>query len=127
LICRQFGTVLRIRDSGGSIENFTIASGGGAASFPCSYWKLNREENVNSELCRLALAKVGNPNTLINLVSRRVRQLNSAGGTGSRPLLADYTGLGAADIALKEIVDDKMGWDLPEDLVEPPPKKRKRS
>ena len=83
---------------------------------------------MNSELCRQALVKVGNPNTLINLVSRRVRQLNSAGGTGSRPLLADYTGLGAADIALKEIVEDKMGWDLPEDLqlVEQTPKKRKR-
>ena len=83
---------------------------------------------MNSEYCRLALAKVGNPNTLINLVSRRVRQLNSAGGTGSRPLLVEYAGLGAADIALKEIIDEKMGWDLPEDLqlIEQAPKKRKR-
>lgn len=83
---------------------------------------------MNSELCRLALAKVGNPNTLINLISRRVRQLNSAGGTGSRPLLNEYAGLGAADIALKELVEEKMGWEFPEDLlIEPPPKKRKRS
>jgi hypothetical protein len=84
---------------------------------------------VNSELCRQALLKVGNPNTLINLVSRRVRQLNSAGGTGSRPLLNDVTGLGAADIALKEIIEEKMGWENPADLelTEPAPKKRKRS
>ena len=82
---------------------------------------------MNSDYCRAALAKVGNPNVLINLISRRVRQLNSAGGTGSRPLL-DSTGLGAADIALKEILEEKMGWELPEEhqLVEPP-KKRKRS
>jgi DNA-directed RNA polymerase subunit K/omega len=84
---------------------------------------------VNSELCRQALLKVGNPNTLINLVSRRVRQLNSAGGMGSRPLLNDVTGLGAADIALKEIIEEKMGWESPADLeLEPTtPKKRKRS
>ena len=83
---------------------------------------------MNSELCRLALLKVGNPNTLINLVSRRVRQLNSAGGMGSRPLLNDVTGLGAADIALKEIIEEKMGWENPAELeIEPPaPKKRKR-
>ena len=75
------------------------------------------------------MLKVGNPNVLINLISRRVRQLNSAGGNLSRPLLNDVTGLGAADIALKEIVEEKMGWDLCEDtpLVEAAPKKRKRS
>jgi hypothetical protein len=84
---------------------------------------------VNSELCRQALTKVGNPNVLINLVSRRVRQLNSAGGTGSRPLLNDAAGLGAADIALREIIEDKMGWEDPADLEleQPAPKRRKRS
>ena len=47
----------------------------------------------------------------------------------SRPLILETAGLGVADIALKEIVDGKMGWDLPEELqlVEPgPPKKRKK-
>lgn len=84
---------------------------------------------MNSELCRQALTKVGNPNVLINLVSRRVRQLNSAGGTGSRPLLNDAAGLGAADIALREIIEDKMGWEDPADLEleQPAPKRRKRS
>lgn len=32
----------------------------------------------------------------------------------SHPLIADTTGLGAADIALLEIIEDKMSWDLPE-------------
>ena len=83
---------------------------------------------MNSEYCKLALMKVGNPNVLINLISRRVRQLNSAGGTGSRPLLNEVAGLGAADIALKEIIEEKMGWEDPADmqLEQPAPKKRKR-
>lgn len=84
---------------------------------------------MNSELCRLALAKVVNPNVLVNLLSRRVRQLNSGSGGSSRPLILDHAGLGVADIALREIIEDKMGWDLPEELrlAEPPaPKKRKK-
>jgi DNA-directed RNA polymerase subunit omega len=85
-------------------------------------------KNVNSEYCKQALAKVGNPNVLINLISRRVRQLNSAGGIGSRPLLNEVAGLGAADIALKELIEEKMGWEDPADLQleQPAPKKRKR-
>ena len=83
---------------------------------------------MNSELCKQALAKVGNPNVLINLVSRRVRQLNSGGGSLSRPLLNDIAGLGAADIALTEILEDKMGWESPEELqlLETAPKKRNK-
>jgi len=90
---------------------------------------LNSEKNVNSELCKQALAIVGSPNTLINLVSRRVRQLNAGGGATSRPLINDTAGMGAADIALTEIIEEKMGWEFPEELpvAEPAPKKKKRS
>lgn len=82
---------------------------------------------MNSEICRKALEKVGNPNVLVNLVSRRVRQL-TGGGAGSRPLIADTAGLGAADIAMLEIIEGKLGWDVLEDnsLLEPTPKKRKK-
>lgn len=69
---------------------------------------------MNAELAKKALEKVGNPNVLINLVSRRVRQLNSGGGAASRPLIADANGMGAADIALAEIIEDKMGFEVPE-------------
>ena len=74
------------------------------------------------------MEKVGNPNILVNLVSKRVRQLNSAGGTGSQPLV-DSANLGAGDIALTELVEDKMDW---EPIAAPPeelsaPKKRKKS
>lgn len=70
---------------------------------------------MDPELCRSAAEKVGNPHILINLVSRRVRQLNAGGGTGSRPLITETAGKGAADIALEELVQEKMGWELYED------------
>ena len=75
-----------------------------------------------------AAEKVGNPNVLVNLISRRVRQLNSGGGGLNRPLIADTGNLGAADIALREILEDKIGWEMPElvELVRPQPKKRKK-
>jgi len=71
---------------------------------------------VNSELCKQALTKVGNPNVLINLVSRRVRQLNAGGGGLSRPLVDNTTHLGASDIALREIIEEKIGWDMDDGL-----------
>ena len=57
---------------------------------------------MNAEFAKKALEKVGNPNVLVNLISRRVRQLNSGGGKNSRPLVADTGNMGAADIALLE-------------------------
>ena len=83
---------------------------------------------MNAELMKQALAKVGNPNTLVNLISRRVRQLNAGGGALSRPLVADAGHLGIADIALREIVEGKMGWEMPELVVltRPVNKKRKK-
>jgi DNA-directed RNA polymerase subunit omega len=81
---------------------------------------------LNSEFCKQALAKVGNPNVLVNLVSRRVRQLNSGGGSISHPLVADTANLGAADIALREIMEDKMGFEMPEELGHPEAPQTKR-
>ena len=83
---------------------------------------------MNAELCKKAAEKVGNPNVLVNLISRRVRQLNAGGGGLSRPLVNDVTNLGAADIALREILEEKIGWELPEpvELVRPQPKKRRK-
>jgi DNA-directed RNA polymerase subunit omega len=84
---------------------------------------------MNPELVKKALAKVGNPHVLINMVSRRVRQLNSGGGSLSRPLISDVGQAGVADIALMEIVEDKMGWEMPEiiALVRPVGRKRKKA
>jgi DNA-directed RNA polymerase subunit omega len=83
---------------------------------------------MNAALVKQALEKVLNPNILVNLISRRVRQLNSGGGRASRPLIADVANLGAAEIALREIAEGKMGWEMPEiiALVRPTRKSRKR-
>jgi len=83
---------------------------------------------LNAELTKKALEKVGNPNVLVNLISRRVRQLNSGGGGVSRPLISDVGNAGAADIALREIIEDKMSFEMPEgaESGRPAPKKRKR-
>jgi DNA-directed RNA polymerase subunit omega len=84
---------------------------------------------MNAELCKLANEKVGNANVLINLVSRRVRQLNAGGGGVSRPLVNVPAGMGLADIALTEIAEGKMGWDVPEETpaVRLIPKKRRKN
>ena len=69
---------------------------------------------MNPVLVKKALEQVLNPNILVNLVSRRVRQLNHGGGGADRPLVSDIANLGAADIALREIIEGKIGFDLPE-------------
>lgn len=73
---------------------------------------------MNAELTKKALEKVGNPNVLVNLVSRRVRQLTglSGGGSPSRPLIADTANMGAADIALLELIEGKLGWEMLNEL-----------
>ena len=83
---------------------------------------------MNADLVKKALEKVPNPNILVNLVSRRVRQLNRGGGGTSRPLVSDIGSLGAADIALREIIEGKIGFDLPEfvELSRPSGKDRRR-
>ena len=83
---------------------------------------------MNADLVKQALAKVLNPHVPVNLVSRRVRQLNSGGGRLSRPLLSGVENLGAADIALAEIAEGKMDFDMPEiiKLIRPTGKNRKR-
>ena len=83
---------------------------------------------MNAELCKRANEKVGNPNVLVNLISRRVRQLNAGGGGWGRPLVNVPASMGLADIALTEIIEDKMGWELPDAVaaVRPIAKKRKK-
>jgi DNA-directed RNA polymerase subunit omega len=83
---------------------------------------------VNSEYVKQALAKVGNPNVLVNLISRRVRQLTSGGGN-SRPLIDQPGTLGAADIALLELIEGKMGYEVnleAEEEAQPAKKRRGR-
>jgi DNA-directed RNA polymerase subunit omega len=106
--------------------NFDIAFAAGTIILFCSTHYLGKA--LNAELTRKALEKVGNPNVLVNLISRRVRQLNAGSGTASRPLVSETANLGAADIALLEIIEDKMGFEMPEvtELTRPVGKRRKK-
>lgn len=69
-----------------------------------------------------------NPNVLVNLVSRRARQLNAAGGGTGRALVDDSGSLSAADIALHEIIQGKMSFEMPKivPLIHPSGKNRNR-
>ena len=73
---------------------------------------------MNSELVKEASEKVPNPNVLINTISRRVRQLSAGGGGSSRPLIEDTAGLGIADIALLELIQEKITWEKIEEEEE---------
>lgn len=72
---------------------------------------------MNSELTKKALELVGNPSTLVNLMSRRVRQLTSGGGGLSRPLVEPPVGAGVADIALLEIIEGKITFESTQEEV----------
>jgi len=59
---------------------------------------------MKSYLVEKAAEIVTDPLVLVNLVSQRVRQLNS----GRSPLVPTRPSMGAADIALTEIIEGKI-------------------
>jgi DNA-directed RNA polymerase subunit omega len=63
---------------------------------------------MKAELVRAASEVVTNHQILVNMVSRRVRQLS----LGHRPLVEFVPGFGHADIALSEIINGKLTFDL---------------
>jgi DNA-directed RNA polymerase subunit K/omega len=83
---------------------------------------------MNPDYLKKASEKVGNTSVLINLISRRVRQLNYHNGPSSRSLVLGTGHLGVADIALREIIEEKMGWEVPEivPLIRPASRKYKK-
>jgi len=76
---------------------------------------------MNSKYLAAAQQQVPNPELLINLVSRRVRQL----AQGHRPLTVTDPRMDFADIALKEIGEGKLNYELeplePDDRAEDNP------
>ncbi|MBI22644.1 MAG: DNA-directed RNA polymerase subunit omega [Roseibacillus sp.] len=59
---------------------------------------------MKSDLVDQAAAIIPSPQILINMVSKRVQQLN----TGRAPLIDTVPSMGAADIALTEIIEGKI-------------------
>ncbi len=62
---------------------------------------------MNSDLLSAAAKIIPNQQILVNMVSRRVRQLSR----GHRPLAECAPGVGLADIALSEIGQEKLAWE----------------
>lgn len=61
-----------------------------------------------SHLVEEASKKIPNFPLLVNVVSKRVRQLSA----GHRPMIDAGPRMGWADIALKEIIDGKLSYEL---------------
>jgi DNA-directed RNA polymerase subunit omega len=59
---------------------------------------------MKSDLVEKASEVISDPLVLINLVSKRVRQLNS----GRSPLIPVKPSMGVADIAMTEIIEGKI-------------------
>jgi DNA-directed RNA polymerase subunit omega len=60
-----------------------------------------------SHLVDEAAKKIPSVPLLVNVVSKRVRQLNA----GHKPLVDVIGRMGFADIALKEIIEGKLGFE----------------
>ncbi len=69
---------------------------------------------MKTELVEKASEVVEDSTVLINMVSKRVRQLNN----GRSPLITVVERLGAADIALTEIIEGKIVIDDGQGLKE---------
>ncbi|HZL45994.1 MAG TPA: DNA-directed RNA polymerase subunit omega [Opitutaceae bacterium] len=70
---------------------------------------------MKDDYLKNALKIIDDPNILINVVSRRVKQLRR----GSRPLVESLEKLTAEDTALREIAEGKISYELatPEELA----------
>lgn len=63
---------------------------------------------MRSDYLENALKVIDDPNVLINVVSRRVKQLKR----GNRPLVVSLEKLSAEDTALREIAEGKITFEL---------------
>lgn len=64
---------------------------------------------MNSKNIEAGFLQIPQPELLINLVSRRVRQLTQ----GARPMVVTDPKMDYADIALREIIDGKLTYEIP--------------
>ncbi len=69
---------------------------------------------MRDEFLKEAQTKVSDPNILINIVSRRVKQLKS----GYKPLVESLERLDPEDVALREVIEGKISYQLFEPVEE---------
>jgi len=65
---------------------------------------------MRDDYIKQALGKILDPNILINVVSRRVKQLKR----GNRPLVESLEKLSPEDTALREIIEEKISYEVGE-------------
>jgi DNA-directed RNA polymerase subunit omega len=65
---------------------------------------------MRDDYIKLALGKILDPNILINVVSRRVKQLKR----GNRPMVESLEKLSPEDTALREIIEEKISYEAGE-------------
>ena len=65
---------------------------------------------MRDDYLQAAQSVITDPNILINVVSRRAKQLKS----GYKPLIESLERLSAEDIALREIIEGKISYQLDE-------------
>ncbi len=63
---------------------------------------------MRDDYIREAQKSIQDPNVLINVVSRRVKQLRR----GNRPLVESLEKLSPEDVALREVIEGKISFDL---------------
>ena len=63
---------------------------------------------MRDDYIKEAVKSIQDPNVLINVVSRRVKQLKR----GNRPLVESLEKLSPEDIALREVIEGKISFDL---------------
>lgn len=71
---------------------------------------LSQTPSMRDDYIKEALKVINDPNMLINVVSRRVKQLRR----GNRPLVESLEKLSAEDTALREVSEGKISFELGE-------------
>lgn len=79
--------------------------------FGIFFRSLNIFTAVREDYLKQANKVIKDPNILINVVSHRVHQLQHEGMT---PLIESLEKLEPEDIALREIIEGKLSYELPE-------------
>lgn len=63
---------------------------------------------MRNDYLKQAQQKIQDPNILVNVISRRVKQLKA----GSKPCVESLEKLSLEDIALLEVIKDKLSFEI---------------
>ncbi|HEX2853604.1 MAG TPA: DNA-directed RNA polymerase subunit omega, partial [Opitutaceae bacterium] len=65
-------------------------------------------DHMRDDYIKEALKSISDPNVLVNVISRRVKQLKR----GNRPLVESLEKLSPEDTALREVIEGKISYEL---------------